>query len=86
MKKTMAALVLPLVVLFSLSLLFTQPFDGLHPQRVFAQHLRNMTSGETRNFVAHCDPGPFYETYVTSLESIYETKAFFHRGIESPSS
>ncbi|KAG0041555.1 hypothetical protein BGZ83_001659 [Gryganskiella cystojenkinii] len=85
MAKIMVALILVQVTTVFYSLMFLQPFDALHPQRVFAQHLRNMTSGETRVFVAHPDPGPFYETYVTRLESLYETKAVFHHDSEIPS-
>ncbi|GJJ75602.1 hypothetical protein EMPS_07960 [Entomortierella parvispora] len=84
MKKIIAALVILQLAILSFSVMFIRPFNSLHPQRVFAQHLRNMTSGETRVFVAHCDPGPFYDTYVAALESMYETKAKFHHGVDSP--
>ncbi|KAG0245690.1 hypothetical protein B0O80DRAFT_447867 [Mortierella sp. GBAus27b] len=59
---------------------FLQPFDRLHPKRIFAQHLRNTTSGETLVYVAHADNAPVYENYVHLLEDLFQTKAVFKSG------
>ncbi|KAG0206863.1 hypothetical protein BGX28_001798, partial [Mortierella sp. GBA30] len=41
------------LVLISSAVMY--PYDELHPKRVFVQHLRNMTSGESVLYVAHAD-------------------------------
>ncbi|KAG0205995.1 hypothetical protein BGX28_002497 [Mortierella sp. GBA30] len=69
------------VVLISSSLMY--PYNELHPKRVFAQHLRNITSGESLMFLAHCDPGPFQD-YVAEVEKLFDTKAEFRNTSFSP--
>ncbi|KAF9289091.1 hypothetical protein BGZ68_010046 [Mortierella alpina] len=66
---------LHLLLLLISSLVF-HPYDELHPKRVFVQHLRNMTSGESLLFLAHCDPGPFRD-YIVEVEALFETQAEF---------
>ncbi|KFH73964.1 hypothetical protein MVEG_01177 [Podila verticillata NRRL 6337] len=61
------------------------PYDELHPKRVFVQHLRNMTSGESVLYLAHADPGPFYEPYVTEVEAMFNTKSTFRSANNNPS-
>ncbi|KAF9202024.1 hypothetical protein BGZ59_002395 [Podila verticillata] len=61
------------------------PYDELHPKRVFVQHLRNMTSGESVLYLAHADPGPFYEPYVTEVEAMFNTKSTFRSANSNPS-
>ncbi|KAG0237902.1 hypothetical protein B0O80DRAFT_442934 [Mortierella sp. GBAus27b] len=60
------------------------PYDTMHPKRLFAQHLRNLTSGESLLYIAHADPGPFYSPYVTHVESLYDSKAVFKSGSDNP--
>ncbi|KAG0006003.1 hypothetical protein BGZ79_010651 [Entomortierella chlamydospora] len=71
--------VLQIVIILVCSAILT-PYDTLHPKRVFAQHMRNLTSGESLMYVAHADAGPFYSPYITQIESLYDTKATFRSG------
>jgi len=61
------------------------PYDELHPKRVFVQHLRNMTSGESVLYLAHADPGPFYEPYVTEVQTMFKSEALFRSASANPS-
>ncbi|KAI8370366.1 uncharacterized protein BYT42DRAFT_582089 [Radiomyces spectabilis] len=45
------------------------PYDDMHPKRIFAQHLKNLTSGENYVAIAEADHGPYIQTIVTSLEN-----------------
>ncbi|KAG0372662.1 hypothetical protein BGX24_012743 [Mortierella sp. AD032] len=72
------------VAVVLIGLVVLSPYDTMHPKRVFIQHLRNTTSGESLLYVAHADPGPFYEPYVRELETMYETKATFRSGLDNP--
>ncbi|CAO3570800.1 unnamed protein product [Mortierella alpina] len=80
--------VIGLVALHLLLLLISSwvfyPYDELHPKRVFVQHQRNMTSGESLLFLAHCDPGPFRD-YIIEVEELFGTKADFRDISHSPS-
>ncbi|KAG0048550.1 hypothetical protein BGZ83_006513 [Gryganskiella cystojenkinii] len=61
------------------------PYDELHPKRVFVQHVRNMSSGESVLYLAHADPGPFYEPYVTEVETMFKSEAQFRSASANPS-
>ncbi|KAF9926426.1 hypothetical protein FBU30_003991 [Linnemannia zychae] len=80
LKKVIVGLILLQIVVLLVGLAVLTPYDTMHPKRVFVQHLRNITSGESLLYVAHADPGPFYNTYVSKLEDMYETKAIFRSG------
>ncbi|KAF9127532.1 hypothetical protein BGW39_005799 [Mortierella sp. 14UC] len=84
LKKVVIGFILTQVAVVLLALAILSPYDTLHPKRVFIQHLRNTTSGDTLLYVAHADPGPFYDLYVKELEVIYETKAMFRSGLDNP--
>ncbi|KAF9184811.1 hypothetical protein BGZ51_003124 [Haplosporangium sp. Z 767] len=85
LKKVIALLVILQVAIVLISIDLFEPYNKLHPKRVFAQHLRNLTSGETQIYVAHADPGPIYDNYVTGLESMFNTTATYRKGSENPS-
>lgn len=76
-------LVAHLLILLATSI-FVQPYDELHPKRVFAQHLRNLTSGESMMYIAHADPGPFYDAYVSGVEDLFATKSVFRSPSNNP--
>ncbi|KAG0297225.1 hypothetical protein BGZ96_007283 [Linnemannia gamsii] len=84
LKKTILSLLLAQVAVVLVGTLVLSPYDTMHPKRVFIQHLRNTTSGESLLYVAHADPGPFYDLYVTELEAMYQTKATFRSGFDNP--
>ncbi|KAF9435488.1 hypothetical protein BGZ76_006188 [Entomortierella beljakovae] len=71
-------------VTLAYTITFLQPYDKMHPKRIFAQHLRNITSGETLVYVAHADPSPIYQKYIHDLETLFDTKAKFKGGSENP--
>ncbi|KAH7060190.1 hypothetical protein BKA57DRAFT_402975 [Linnemannia elongata] len=83
LKKTILCLLLAQVAVVLVGLSVLSPYDIMHPKRVFIQHLRNTTSGESLLYVAHADPGPFYD-YVTELEAMYQIKATFRSGLDNP--
>ncbi|KAG0076533.1 hypothetical protein BGZ92_002373 [Podila epicladia] len=60
------------------------PYDEFHPKRVFVQHMRNMTSGESLLYLAHADPGPFYEPYVAEVETMFKTQSTFRSANSNP--
>ncbi|KAF9987978.1 hypothetical protein BGZ65_000664 [Modicella reniformis] len=72
------------MVVLLVGMALISPYNTLHPKRLFAQHLRNLTSGESLLYVAHADPGPFYAPYITQVESLYDTKALFKSGSDNP--
>ncbi|KAF9097373.1 hypothetical protein BGX23_009076 [Mortierella sp. AD031] len=84
LKRTIVVFVLAQLAVLSIGLAVLSPYDTMHPKRVFVQHLRNITSGESLLYVAHADPGPFYEPYVAGLETMYETKAIYRSGLDNP--
>ncbi|KAI7816827.1 hypothetical protein BC939DRAFT_403329 [Gamsiella multidivaricata] len=88
-KAVLRRIVLGLVVLHLILAVISSavmfPYDEFHPKRVFVQHLRNMTSGESLLYVAHADPGPFYEPYVTEIETMFESTAKFRDAANHPS-
>ncbi|KAF9900726.1 hypothetical protein EC991_006946 [Linnemannia zychae] len=84
LKKVIIGFILTQAVVILLALAILSPYDAMHPKRVFIQHLRNTTSGDSLLYVAHADPGPFYELYVRELEAIYGAKATFRGGIDNP--
>ncbi|KAG0371494.1 hypothetical protein BGX24_001585 [Mortierella sp. AD032] len=69
---------------FIAALLPTSYFSFLHPKRVFVQHVRNMVSGESVLYMAHADPGPFYEPYVTEVETMFNAKSTFRTATDNP--
>ncbi|KAF9429426.1 hypothetical protein BGZ76_001318 [Entomortierella beljakovae] len=80
LKKAISLLViLQIAIILVCSAIFS-PYDTLHPKRLFAQHMRNLTSGESLMLVAHADAGPFYSPYITKIETLYDTKATFKSG------
>ncbi|KAG0258375.1 hypothetical protein BGZ95_004990 [Linnemannia exigua] len=84
LKKIIIGFLVAQVAVVLVGLVVLSPYDTMHPKRVFIQHLRNTTSGESLLYVAHADPGPFYELYVRELEAMYETKATFRSGLDNP--
>ncbi|KAI7818545.1 hypothetical protein BC939DRAFT_401367 [Gamsiella multidivaricata] len=76
-------LIFQLAILLVAAVLMS-PYDVLHPKRIFVQHLRNMSSGESLMYVAHADPGPFYTPYISQIESLFETKSTFKSGSDNP--
>ncbi|ORZ24635.1 hypothetical protein BCR42DRAFT_403350 [Absidia repens] len=44
------------------------PYDEMHPKRLFIQHLKNLTSGESYIAVAEADKGPYINTVLDSLK------------------
>ncbi|KAG0302986.1 hypothetical protein BGZ98_007068, partial [Dissophora globulifera] len=84
LRRVISILILLQLAVLWLSLTFSQPYDKMHPKRIFAQHLRNLTSGETLVYVAHADPGPIYHNYVQGLEQLFDTKALLKHGNENP--
>ncbi|KAI1309723.1 hypothetical protein EDD11_003975 [Mortierella claussenii] len=84
LKRIITGLIGLQVVIFLLSSALMAPYDTLHPKRVFVQHLRNMSSGESLLYVAHADAGPFHDSYIPQLESLYETDAVFKSGNSHP--
>ncbi|KAG0258501.1 hypothetical protein BG011_003245 [Mortierella polycephala] len=56
LKRMIALLVILQVAIVLISIDLLEPYNKMHPKRIFAQHLRNLTSGETQIYVAHADP------------------------------
>ncbi|KAG9320534.1 hypothetical protein KVV02_004918, partial [Mortierella alpina] len=83
LKKIVLGLFMAHIILVLISSAVMYPYDELHPKRVFVQHLRNMTSGESVLYVAHADAGPI-SVYVNDVESLFDTKATFKSGLENP--
>ncbi|KAG0019181.1 hypothetical protein BGZ80_006200 [Entomortierella chlamydospora] len=84
LKRIISLLLILQVMALFVSTMYLEPFDKMHPKRIFAQHLRNLTSGETLVYVAHADAGPIYDNYVRDLETLFDTKARFKSGLENP--
>ncbi|KAF8925126.1 hypothetical protein BGZ58_001118 [Dissophora ornata] len=84
LKRIIGGLLVLQVVILLFGAALISPYDALHPKRVFVQHLRNLTSGESLMYVAHADAGPFYAPYVTHIESLFDTKATFRSGGDNP--
>ncbi|KAG0099208.1 hypothetical protein BGZ93_008692 [Podila epicladia] len=84
LKKLVIFLVFAHVLILLITSIFIQPYDELHPKRVFAQHLRNLTSGESMMYIAHADPGPFYDAYVSGVEDLFSTKSVFRSPSNNP--
>ncbi|KAF9109497.1 hypothetical protein BGX27_007561 [Mortierella sp. AM989] len=80
LKRAIFGLVILQIMIILVCSVFLTPYDTLHPKRIFAQHLRNLTSGESIMYVAHADAGPFYSPYITQIESLYDTKSTFRSG------
>ncbi|KAF9156203.1 hypothetical protein BG015_006788 [Linnemannia schmuckeri] len=72
------------LIIILLSSAIMSPYDELHPKRVFVQHVRNMVSGESVLYLAHADPGPFYEPYVTEVEAMFNAKSTFRTASDNP--
>ncbi|KAF9369210.1 hypothetical protein CPB97_003777, partial [Podila verticillata] len=84
LKKLVVFLLVAHLLILLVTSIFVQPYDELHPKRVFAQHLRNLTSGESMMYIAHADPGPFYDAYVASVEDLFDTKSVFRSPGNNP--
>ncbi|KAF9204115.1 hypothetical protein BGZ49_005664 [Haplosporangium sp. Z 27] len=80
LKRVISGLIIFQIAIILVCSAILSPYDTLHPKRVFAQHLRNLTSGESLMFVAHADAGPFYSPYITQIESLYDVKPTFRSG------
>ncbi|KAF8934516.1 hypothetical protein BGZ47_010347 [Haplosporangium gracile] len=87
-RKVLKRIVLTLLafhlIIVLLSSAIMSPYDELHPKRVFVQHVRNMVSGESVLYLAHADPGPFYEPYVTEVETMFNAKSTFRTASDNP--
>ncbi|KAI9497389.1 hypothetical protein BDB00DRAFT_804285 [Zychaea mexicana] len=59
------------------------PYDEFHPKRLFVQHLKNLTSGESHVGFAEADHGPYIETVVTAVEDALGVKAEARHGSEN---
>ncbi|KAG2227737.1 hypothetical protein INT45_004779 [Circinella minor] len=59
------------------------PYDEYHPKRLFIQHLKNLTSGESHVGFAEADHGPYIETIVTAMEDALDVKAEARHGSEN---
>ncbi|KAG0033901.1 hypothetical protein BGZ81_006922 [Podila clonocystis] len=84
LKKLVVFLLVTHLLILLVTSVFIQPYDELHPKRVFAQHLRNLTSGESMMYIAHADPGPFYDAYVSGVEDLFATKSVFRSPSNNP--
>ncbi|GJJ70497.1 hypothetical protein EMPS_02846 [Entomortierella parvispora] len=84
LKTIIISLVAIQIAILIVSAVTLTPFDTMHPKRIFVQHLRNITSGDSLLYVAHADPGPFYEPYVKDLEELFGAKAHSRPGAENP--
>ncbi|KAG0006194.1 hypothetical protein BGZ65_009076 [Modicella reniformis] len=82
LKRIIAGLLIVQVFILLFATTYLQPFDKMHPKRIFAQHLRNTTSGETHVYVAHADAGPIYDNYIRGLETLFQTKAVLKSGAD----
>ncbi|KAI9318759.1 hypothetical protein BX666DRAFT_1855668 [Dichotomocladium elegans] len=58
------------------------PYDEYHPKRLFIQHLKNLTSGESHVGFAQADHGPYIETVVASVEEALGVQAYERSGPE----
>ncbi|KAG9069062.1 hypothetical protein KI688_009953 [Linnemannia hyalina] len=87
-RKVLKRIILGLLAFHLITVLLSSaimsPYDELHPKRVFVQHVRNMASGESVLYLAHADPGPFYEPYVTEVESMFNAKSTFRTASDNP--
>ncbi|KAF9136458.1 hypothetical protein BGX30_011179, partial [Mortierella sp. GBA39] len=72
--KLINALLVVQIPLFLYTLLVLTLYDHMHPKRMFVQHLRNTTTGETAVFLAHADQGAIYDGYTAHLEDMFGTK------------
>ncbi|KAI8140930.1 hypothetical protein BJV82DRAFT_621619 [Fennellomyces sp. T-0311] len=59
------------------------PYDEFHPKRIFIQHLKNLTSGESYVGFAEADGGPYIETVVATVEDALGVKAETRQGAEN---
>ncbi|KAF9156210.1 hypothetical protein BG015_006795 [Linnemannia schmuckeri] len=75
--KLITALLVAQILLFLYTLVVLTPYDHMHPKRMFVQHLRNTTSGETAVFLAHADQGAIYDSYISRLEDMFGAKAVY---------
>ncbi|KAG0286361.1 hypothetical protein BGZ96_009520, partial [Linnemannia gamsii] len=75
--KLITALLVVQVPLFLYTLVVLTPYDHMHPKRMFVQHLRNTTSGETAVFLAHADRGAIHDSYICCLEDMLGAKAVY---------
>ncbi|KAI8070896.1 hypothetical protein BC940DRAFT_235259 [Gongronella butleri] len=72
--------ILVILVLFQVSILalvvvcggspggWAFPYDEMHPKRLFIQHLKNLTSGESYVSVAEADHGPYINSVLDAME------------------
>ncbi|KAI9266828.1 hypothetical protein BDA99DRAFT_506777 [Phascolomyces articulosus] len=59
------------------------PYDEYHPKRLFIQHLKNLTSGESHVGFGEADHGPYIETVVTAVEDALGVKSEARHGSEN---
>ncbi|KAF9925977.1 hypothetical protein FBU30_004330 [Linnemannia zychae] len=84
LKRIVIGLIVAHFIIVLLSSSLNSAYDEFHPKRVFVQHVRNMVSGESELYIAHADPGPFYEPYVTKVETLFDTKSVFRSAEANP--
>ncbi|GAB5585290.1 hypothetical protein Unana1_00190 [Umbelopsis nana] len=56
------------------------PYDELHPKRLFVQHLKNITSGQSSVIVAEADKGPYIQPIISTLENAFGVSAEMRGG------
>lgn len=69
--KLITALLVVQVPLILYTLVVLTPYDYMHPKRMFIQHLRNTTSGETAVFLAHADQGDLRQLHRSSRRHVW---------------
>ncbi|KAG0278782.1 hypothetical protein BGZ95_003180 [Linnemannia exigua] len=75
--KAITILLLVQIPITLFSLVALTPYNHMHPKRMFIQHLRNTTSGETAVYLAHADQGAIYDSYIAPLEQLLGVKAVY---------
>ncbi|KAG0294590.1 hypothetical protein BGZ97_005053 [Linnemannia gamsii] len=84
LKRIVIGLLVIHLLIVLLSSATSSAYNEFHPKRVFVQHVRNMTSGESGLYIAHADPGPFYEPYVSKVETLFNEKSTFRSAEANP--
>ncbi|KAF9902529.1 hypothetical protein EC991_004821 [Linnemannia zychae] len=75
--KLITILLIAQIPIIFFSLVALNPYDHMHPKRMFIQHLRNTTSGETAVYLAHADQGAIYHSYIAPVEQLLGAKAIY---------
>ncbi|KAF9296074.1 hypothetical protein BGZ88_000788 [Linnemannia elongata] len=84
LKRIVIGLLVIHLLIVLLSSATSSAYNELHPKRIFVQHVRNVTSGESGLYIAHADPGPFYEPYVTKVETLFNETSTFRSAEANP--